>query len=99
MQRNIEDIISKCMLGKTAYNIIQEIEEELPDIKSILLDLRKDLKQISESAELKNEDKRIEIIVNKDLYESSKLELDFIADLYSRIYPEFEFFVTGDKDE
>ena len=97
---NIEELLDKCMEGKAPLSIISEIEEELPDTKTMILDIKKDLKRagiddVKVNLSANENNTRVEIAANTKIFESCKVELDLIADLYARMYPDIEFFVIN----
>ncbi len=95
----IEDIINKCIQGGVAQDILDEIQDELPDLNSIRMHLMKDLKHSGVSvkaASIKAEGSTIELNISKVIIEQHRDELNLILDTYSSTYPELEFLLpTG----
>ncbi len=92
--KRIEELISKCVRGKASREIIQEIEDEIPDINSVLSELRTDLATLAG------------LPVNASYVEGSKIiiksntsDVKSILDTYSRIYPEVEFLLDEEKED
>lgn len=88
--RSIEDIITKCTQGGAPKDIIQEIEDELPDTNTIRLSLLKDLRRVGtafESIQLMSANV-ISVTLSDQIDEQTRLVLDS----YSRCYPEVEFY-------
>lgn len=91
------DLISKCMEGGAPHDIIQSIEEELPDTRSIRLHIIKDLKSRRIRVEancVKADESTICIQLSESVHASRKGELLNLVDVYSRTYPEVDVVIN-----
>ncbi len=91
---NAQDIISKCLEGKAAHDIIKEFEEELPDIQSVKMNLMNDLRNSGIDIlgiDVKEEGTNLEL--NLVLDESNQDTVNSIIQTYSYTYPEIEVFL------
>ncbi len=88
--KRIEDLISKCVRGKTSRDIIREIEDELPDLDYIVSELQSDLRRLTNF----NPDK-LRIEDSKVIVETNEPSIKVVLDTYSRVYPEIEFLLSG----
>ena len=87
-------MIEKCLKGGAAHDILREMEEELPDLKSIHHHLHKDLKYAGVNlpmSSIRFEDTSCQVNVPPKL-SSSKSIIETVLDVYRDTYPELEFF-------
>ena len=85
-----EELISKCVAGKTSSSIIKELEEELPDSTSLRLELLSYLKRLGVPAKIKVDESYIKVSVSVEFRE----DVNLVIDTYMQVYPEYNFFVV-----
>lgn len=97
MSCRIDNLIEQCAKGGIAADIIREIEEELPDVKSIQHDLHRDLKNVGVNLSLSSiqfENDQFNLDVPPQLVPSKSI-IESVLSVYNSTYPEFEFFTES----
>lgn len=98
MKYDVEELISKCVQGKIAQDILRSIEEELPDANSLRKSLVTDFNRIGIPIKLSDvlvESMCIKVSVSEKIMSARSSDVMSIADTYSRTYPEIEVLVAS----
>jgi hypothetical protein len=93
MKYDINDLITKCVEGRAARDVIRSLEEELPDVQSVRSQLLKDCRSagvVLEGHDVTVEGTQIRVHPRTSLRESSRRALMSICDAYLRTYPEVD---------
>lgn len=97
MKYDAEDLISKCVQGRAARDVLRSIEEEIPDTNSLRMNLLKDLNRVGiriKSSDIIADKTCIKVSVDEELMTSRCSEIMQIADAYSRTYHEIEVLIA-----
>ena len=92
-QYNIDELITKCIEGRAARDVIRSLEEELPDTQSLRAQLLNDCRAagiVLGGHEVIAESTQLKVIPRKPLKENTRRILMNICDTYLRTYPEID---------
>lgn len=93
MRYSVEDLINKCASGRAAQELVESIQDELPDVKTVKMHLMRDINRAGikvRSSDLTYEDTCIKIAFAEEVTPFHRSRLMAICDTYSSTYPEIE---------
>ena len=93
-----DDIISKCVRGRAAEDIIDQLERELLDPTTVRSSLLTDLSRLGvlkENLRITASQSCVKVVVESRILEHRKASIMLVIDTYSRIYPDIDIVVSS----